>query len=148
MTQHRDICLSVSETQPYMFGLKQMKVEKRNSETIPWLTGERAFIWDHLFHESLFCSPPLLPDIDECSNPDTCSQICINQIGSYKCQCEEGYQVDPSTKACKAIGKYPSWVGRQSKAWILDWRHFKLCGKAWKRSEPTTDWETFLNATK
>lgn len=45
-------------------------------------------------------------DIDECANPDTCSQICINQIGSYKCECEEGYQVDPTTKACKAIGKY------------------------------------------
>ncbi|XP_042360331.1 low density lipoprotein receptor a [Plectropomus leopardus] len=43
-------------------------------------------------------------DIDECANPDTCSQICVNQIGSYKCQCEEGYQVDPATKACKAIG--------------------------------------------
>ncbi|CAL1588509.1 unnamed protein product [Knipowitschia caucasica] len=43
-------------------------------------------------------------DIDECANPDTCSQICINQVGSYKCQCEEGYQVDPATKACKAIG--------------------------------------------
>ncbi|XP_068606389.1 low density lipoprotein receptor a [Brachionichthys hirsutus] len=43
-------------------------------------------------------------DIDECASPDTCSQICMNQIGSYKCQCEEGYQVDPATKACKAIG--------------------------------------------
>uniref|UniRef100_A0A672HJG9 Low density lipoprotein receptor a n=1 Tax=Salarias fasciatus TaxID=181472 RepID=A0A672HJG9_SALFA len=43
-------------------------------------------------------------DIDECAYPDTCSQICINQIGSYKCDCEEGYQVDPATKACKAIG--------------------------------------------
>uniref|UniRef100_A0A8C9ZIS6 Low density lipoprotein receptor a n=1 Tax=Sander lucioperca TaxID=283035 RepID=A0A8C9ZIS6_SANLU len=31
-------------------------------------------------------------DIDECANPDTCSQICINLIGSYKCQ------------SCKAIG--------------------------------------------
>ncbi|KAF7648154.1 hypothetical protein LDENG_00161250 [Lucifuga dentata] len=43
-------------------------------------------------------------DIDECANPETCSQICINQIGSFKCECEEGYQVDPATKACKAIG--------------------------------------------
>lgn len=50
--------------------------------------------------------PFFVSDIDECANPDTCSQICINQIGSYKCQCEEGYQVDPATKACKAIGKY------------------------------------------
>jgi len=46
------------------------------------------------------------PDIDECADPDTCSQICVNQIGSYKCQCQEGYQVDPATKACKAIGEY------------------------------------------
>lgn len=45
-------------------------------------------------------------DIDECANLDTCSQICINQVGSYKCQCEEGYQVDPATKACKAIGEF------------------------------------------
>lgn len=44
-------------------------------------------------------------DIDECADPDTCSQICVNQIGSYKCQCQEGYQVDPATKACKATGK-------------------------------------------
>lgn len=44
-------------------------------------------------------------DINECADPDTCSQICVNQMGSYKCECEEGYQVDLSTKACKAIGK-------------------------------------------
>uniref|UniRef100_A0A8C4YXR1 Low density lipoprotein receptor a n=1 Tax=Gadus morhua TaxID=8049 RepID=A0A8C4YXR1_GADMO len=43
-------------------------------------------------------------DIDECADPDTCSQICVNQIGGYKCDCREGYQLEPSTKACKAIG--------------------------------------------
>ncbi|XP_023813767.1 low-density lipoprotein receptor isoform X1 [Oryzias latipes] len=43
-------------------------------------------------------------DIDECASPDTCSQTCINTMGSYKCECEEGYQVDPVTKACKSIG--------------------------------------------
>uniref|UniRef100_A0A3P9LSH3 EGF-like domain-containing protein n=1 Tax=Oryzias latipes TaxID=8090 RepID=A0A3P9LSH3_ORYLA len=43
-------------------------------------------------------------DIDECAGPDTCSQTCINTMGSYKCECEEGYQVDPVTKACKSIG--------------------------------------------
>lgn len=64
----------------------------------------------HLFYYSvmrvLFIFVHYLSDIDECANVDTCSQICINQIGSYKCQCEEGYQVDPATKACKATGKY------------------------------------------
>uniref|UniRef100_A0A671S527 EGF-like domain-containing protein n=1 Tax=Sinocyclocheilus anshuiensis TaxID=1608454 RepID=A0A671S527_9TELE len=43
-------------------------------------------------------------DIDECADPDTCSQICVNQMGSYKCECEDGYQMDPASKACKAIG--------------------------------------------
>ncbi|KAG7505390.1 low-density lipoprotein receptor [Solea senegalensis] len=43
-------------------------------------------------------------DIDECAEADVCSQICINHDGGYKCECEEGYQVDPSTKACKAVG--------------------------------------------
>lgn len=44
-------------------------------------------------------------DIDECAEPDTCSQICVNQMGGYKCECEEGYQIDVATKACKAIGE-------------------------------------------
>lgn len=47
-----------------------------------------------------------VPDVDECTDPDACSQICINHMGGYKCECEDGYQVDPATKACKAIGKY------------------------------------------
>lgn len=44
-------------------------------------------------------------DIDECLDPDTCSQLCVNLEGSYKCECDEGYQMDPSTKTCKAVGK-------------------------------------------
>nr|XP_005994239.1 PREDICTED: low-density lipoprotein receptor [Latimeria chalumnae] len=46
-------------------------------------------------------------DIDECENPDTCSQICVNLEGGYKCECREGYQMDPVTKTCKAIGTIP-----------------------------------------
>lgn len=45
------------------------------------------------------------PDIDECENPDACSQICINLKGDYKCECYEGYEMDPVTKTCKAVGK-------------------------------------------
>lgn len=47
-------------------------------------------------------SVPSLADINECAVPDTCSQICINLRGSYKCDCEEGYSIDPVTKTCKA----------------------------------------------
>ena len=31
-------------------------------------------------------------DIDECSTPGTCSQICINRLGGFKCDCEHGYE--------------------------------------------------------
>lgn len=49
---------------------------------------------------------PLLPaDIDECENPDACSQICINYKGDFKCECYEGYEMDPVTKTCKAEGE-------------------------------------------
>lgn len=44
-------------------------------------------------------------DIDECENPDACSQICINYKGDYKCECYEGYEMDPVTKTCKAVGE-------------------------------------------
>ena len=32
-------------------------------------------------------------DIDECSSNgnNQCSQICVNQVGSYSCSCKDGY---------------------------------------------------------
>lgn len=60
------------------------------------------FVWKNCF---LICrqpSVPLSPDINECDVPDTCSQICINLPGSYKCDCEAGYEIDPVSKTCKA----------------------------------------------
>nr|XP_057941818.1 low-density lipoprotein receptor-like [Doryrhamphus excisus] len=41
-------------------------------------------------------------DIDECAEPDICSQICINEPGTYKCDCKEGYAMDRVRKTCKA----------------------------------------------
>ncbi|CAG5124313.1 unnamed protein product, partial [Candidula unifasciata] len=40
-------------------------------------------------------------DIDECKIPGTCSQICKNTKGSYKCECSEGYTLT-SHRYCKA----------------------------------------------
>ena len=39
-------------------------------------------------------------DVDECAIPGTCSQICNNLEGGYKCECLSGYMKDPhdSTK--------------------------------------------------
>ena len=47
---------------------------------------------------------PSSADINECLNPGICSQICINLKGGYKCECHNGYQMDPTTGVCKAVG--------------------------------------------
>lgn len=62
-----------------------------------------------LFSPSHPTLPPLglslCADIDECLNPGICSQICINLKGGYKCECHNGYQMDPTTGVCKAVGE-------------------------------------------
>ena len=42
-------------------------------------------------------------DINECLAPGTCSQVCKNLKGSYKCECFPGY-ILTSQHYCKAIG--------------------------------------------
>lgn len=42
-------------------------------------------------------------DVDECADTDTCAQICVNLPGSFKCDCNEGFELDHVTKDCKAI---------------------------------------------
>lgn len=43
-------------------------------------------------------------DIDECSHPDSCSQICVNTEGGYNCLCASGYQMTASGD-CRALGE-------------------------------------------
>nr|XP_023859565.1 low-density lipoprotein receptor-related protein 8-like [Salvelinus alpinus] len=62
--------------------------------------------------DNLSFSDKICEDIDECQQPDSCSQICINYKGDYKCECYQGYEMDPSTKTCKAV----ALGGRMEKA--------------------------------
>lgn len=41
-------------------------------------------------------------DIDECAdrNMSACSQVCINSVGSYRCECEKGYFLEEDRKTC------------------------------------------------
>ena len=43
-------------------------------------------------------------DIDECSHPDSCSQLCNNTEGSFICSCVPGYKLKTSGY-CRALGK-------------------------------------------
>ncbi|XP_043086827.1 low-density lipoprotein receptor [Puntigrus tetrazona] len=42
-------------------------------------------------------------DVDECEDADRCTQICINLPGSFRCDCEDGFELDHMTKDCKAV---------------------------------------------
>lgn len=49
------------------------------------------------------------PDVDECSDPGACSQMCINEKGTFKCECHAGYARDPRDRTrCKATEGHPS----------------------------------------
>ena len=52
-------------------------------------------------------------DIDECALAGTCSQLCNNTKGSYRCSCVEGYTLDSNKFTCKTtVSEYlPLWGG-------------------------------------
>ena len=40
-------------------------------------------------------------DINECDqNNGKCNQICVNEVGSYHCECKSGYQLDQTGFSC------------------------------------------------
>jgi len=42
----------------------------------------------------------LYSDINECEGAHNCSQICNNQIGSFNCECMDGYILQADEKQC------------------------------------------------
>lgn len=52
---------------------------------------------------------PSLLDVDECQdNNGGCQQICVNTMGSYECQCKEGFFLSDNQHTCihRSIGKF------------------------------------------
>ncbi|KAG8504554.1 Collagen and calcium-binding EGF domain-containing protein 1 [Galemys pyrenaicus] len=58
------------------------------------------------------------PDIDECatSNETLCAHICINTVGSYRCECREGYIQEDDGRTCTRGDKYPNDTGHGEKS--------------------------------
>lgn len=47
-----------------------------------------------------------ISDINECEIPGSCSQTCFNTKGGYKCECLDGYMLEPNNnKRCRAKGE-------------------------------------------
>ena len=43
----------------------------------------------------------LLIDLNECStNNGGCNQTCVNELGSYHCECIKGYTLDEDGEGC------------------------------------------------
>ena len=46
----------------------------------------------------------LYSDTNECSDGrHNCSQICINTIGSFTCDCDDGYELDSDEVTCNGM---------------------------------------------
>ncbi|XP_054100249.1 collagen and calcium-binding EGF domain-containing protein 1 isoform X4 [Callithrix jacchus] len=58
---------------------------------------------------------PYCLDIDECANSNgtLCAHICINTLGSYRCECREGYIQEDDGKTCTRGDKYPNDTGHE-----------------------------------
>ena len=60
-----------------------------------------------------------LPDLDECESGDEmCDDICINTIGSYRCECNEGRSLDEDRRGCSGrcyntIKSTTNWTFRE-----------------------------------
>ena len=45
-----------------------------------------------------------LIDIDECDlNTDNCDQVCLNNVGSFSCDCGFGYELDGDGTTCNGM---------------------------------------------
>lgn len=44
-------------------------------------------------------------DVNECAEEGYCSQGCTNSEGGFQCWCEQGYELRPDKRSCKALGK-------------------------------------------
>lgn len=42
-------------------------------------------------------------DIDECSTINDCQQLCVNTVGSYSCNCDEGFSLSDDGHNCTGM---------------------------------------------
>lgn len=61
---------------------------------------------------------PYCLDIDECATGNTtlCAHTCVNTMGSYHCECREGYILEDDGRTCTRGDKYPNDTGHEEKS--------------------------------
>lgn len=48
----------------------------------------------------------MLADLDECdeSAPRRCDHVCVNTVGSFRCDCRPGFALQPDGRTCQPLG--------------------------------------------
>ena len=49
-------------------------------------------------------------DVDECIGRSDCEQVCINTVGSYDCDCFDGFTFNSGTSACDGMGSISYFI--------------------------------------
>lgn len=57
-------------------------------------------------------------DVDECLSPHSCSQLCFNTKGSFKCSCHHGYLLE-NRSHCKAVNRSDAYLVISNRRSIL-----------------------------
>ena len=46
----------------------------------------------------------ILPDINECTTDNGgCNHTCVNEVGSYHCDCDDGFELNEDLHGCSGI---------------------------------------------
>lgn len=74
------------------------------------------FLDKYVYQTIFFFFVVFVLDINECYNINSCSQICTNEIGSFKCSCTDGYEVNhKNPKHCESkLGRGFLLLGRKN----------------------------------
>uniref|UniRef100_A0A8C9QJU1 Collagen and calcium binding EGF domains 1 n=1 Tax=Spermophilus dauricus TaxID=99837 RepID=A0A8C9QJU1_SPEDA len=81
--------------------------------SVPRLPVNSRYQYDRERHRKR--EKPYCLDIDECatSNKTLCEHICVNTVGSYRCECREGYVLEDDGRTCTRGDKYPNDTGHE-----------------------------------
>ncbi|CAN9498983.1 unnamed protein product [Ophioblennius macclurei] len=101
-----DINECVSQTSPCLRGQVCINTEGSYTCRANVLNCGRGY---HLSDDGTRCI-----DIDECKGPEKVCEGhgCINQLGSYRCECETGYTFNSISRLCEDINECRHYPGR------------------------------------
>ncbi|KAM7497121.1 hypothetical protein LguiA_021535 [Lonicera macranthoides] len=86
------------------------------------LSARRSAINEALKKIPITTEQRVRADIDECAKPrnNSCSNICVNTVGGYKCSCPSGYEFYPPYNCYKRDTRKMALIDIKSKNILLD----------------------------